>query len=330
MPLIKNNMKDRLVALYTKYLQGKNTKVEFLEMKGLISKVSDAELETMMQAVWDMNPELPHMPLETKNRIKANLPGYTEKRINKKGKTIKWWNIAATAVIFILSGATIYLAGNINKYEYPFIVKIESGQKANVILPDNSNVRLNADTHLEYDLNDKKQRKVYLSGEAFFKVEKDEKRPFIVDMGELQIEVLGTSFNVQTYENEDFIETSLVEGSVKLSGKRLLTNYYLKPMEQMIYYKNDGSLKIIPLDSDIELGWMADRLVFNSEPLNKVIHQIERWYGVTIDLQCPEIKNDLMSGSFYKEELKDVLEAIRIQYDVKYSMREGHIIISKN
>lgn len=323
-------MKDRLIALYTKYLQGKNTKVEFLEMKRLISKISDAELESMMQVVWDKNPELPHMPLETKNRIKANLPGYAKKRINKKVKTIKWWNIAAIAVLIILSGVTIYLAGHINKHEHPFIVKIESGQKANVILPDNSNVRLNADTRLEYDLNDKKQRKVYLSGEAFFKVERNEKRPFIVDMGELQIEVLGTSFNVQTYENEDFIETSLVEGSVKLSGKRLLTNYYLKPMEQMIYYKSDGSLKIIPLDNDFELGWMIDRLVFNSEPLHRVIHQIERWYGVTIDLQCAEIKNDLMSGSFYKEELKDVLEAISIQYNVKYTMREGYIIISKN
>lgn len=323
-------MNARLLKLYIQYLFGRCSREEFLEMKELVSQTSDYEMTELMRQAWEKEYPLPVMQPETKNKIKADLSQYIFNSVIRRNTGLKWWSIAAIAIILILAGSTIYFAESGIRHENPLIVKVERGQKAYIQLPDHSDVRLNAETEIRYDLNDKKQRKVYLRGEAFFKVEKDQNRPFIVDLGELQIEVLGTSFNAQTYENEDFIETSLVEGNVKLTGRRLSNSYQLKPMEQMIYCKSDGSLKIIPLDIDLELSWMSDRLVFNSEPLYKVVHQIERWYGVNIDLQCSEIKDDLISGSFYKEELKDVLEAIKIQYNITYAIKEGHVIITKN
>lgn len=323
-------MKNRLITLYTKYLSGECIKDEFLEMRDLTSKIADEEFAVIAQNVWDENPTFPAMPEKTKLRVKSNLDFYIESTTNKKNQIRKWRLIAAAITLFIIAGSTLYYITNTSaQSEKYFVVSIDRGQKATIKLPDNSDVRLNAETELKYDINDTKNRRVYLKGEAFFEVAKDEKHPFIVDMGELQVEVLGTSFNVQTYTNDDYIQAALIEGSIKLTGKRFSGNYYLKPMEQLIYSKKDASLRIVPLNKDLELGWMSDRLVFDSEPLYTIIHRIERWYGVTIDLQCTDIKDDRMSGAFYKEDLKDVLEAIRIQYKVKYSVKENHVIIHK-
>lgn len=323
-------MKTRLISLYIKYLLGRYSKDEFLEMRHLISETSDNELGNIMQDIWNDKNLLPSMPDKTKSRIKSNLDFYITNKNEKKTLYRRKWSVAAAiAVIFIISGSLIILLNQPAAENRYFTVNVDKGEKASIMLPDNSSVELNAATKLKYDMNDTKSRRVFLQGEAFFKVEKDVKRPFIVEMGDLQIEVLGTSFNVHTYEEDDYIQASLVEGSVKLSGKYLSKDYMLKPMEQVIYSKKSAALRIIPFDKDSELGWMDDRLVFHSETLANVIHRIERWYGVTIDLQCPEIKNDLMSGTFYNEDLKHVLDAIKIQYKVKYTIKENLVIISK-
>ncbi|MDR0745315.1 MAG: FecR domain-containing protein [Mediterranea sp.] len=324
-------MKVRLLLLYTNYLLGKYSKEEFLEMKEIISYTSDKDLEYLMHEAWLKETMLPSMSESIRRRIKASLLLYTTAQSEGSKQIQKWWTAVAVAIVFILAGSSLLYFNNKEMvHQSPFIVKIDKRQKASIILPDKSNVYLNAETALEYDLNNKKQRKVYLSGEAYFEVEKDKDRPFIVDLGELQIEVLGTSFNVQTYKNDDIIEASLIAGSIKLTGKQFTESYYLKPMEQVIYSKKDATLRIIPFDSHQELGWMDDRLVFSSEPLYKIIHRIERWYGVHIDLQCPEISDDLMSGTFHDEELADVLEAIKIQYKVNYTIKGREVIISKN
>lgn len=323
-------MSHRLFTLYINYLLGKYSREEFLEMKTLLADTDDEALETLMNKAWEKELPTPSMPEVTKRRVKSNILLATSLNEKKQNVSTKWWSVAAVILLFIIAGSTyIYVGKQADRYKSPFIVSIEKGQKASINLPDQSIVRLNAETTLEYDLKNTKQRKVYLNGEAFFKVVKDEKRPFIVDMDELQIEVLGTSFNVQTYQNEECIYASLVEGSIKLTGKRFSESYQLEPMQQLIYDKKDATLKIVELDSDTELGWMSDRLVFNSEPLYKILQRIERWYDITIDLQCPEIKDDRMSGTFYKEELHTVLEAIHIQYKISYTVKEGHVIITK-
>jgi ferric-dicitrate binding protein FerR (iron transport regulator) len=321
------------MQLYVKYLLGECTKEQFLAMKDLLSGTSDEKLEDMMKDVWDNTKQLPAMPPGEKQKIKLNIDYYIRKT-TKRNFLLQNWRITsvAAACIFIFIGYSVFYSyhASMPKAEKFFVVNIDRGQKATIELPDNSSVHLNAETELKYDINDDKNRKVYLHGEAFFKVKKDKNRPFIVSIDdELQIEVFGTSFNVQTYKNEDFIETSLIEGSVKLTGKRFTEAYFLKPMQQFIYSKKDAGVKIASLEKDLKIGWTSDYLLFASEPLYKVIRKIERWYGVDIDLQYSEIKDDLMSGSFYKEELKSVLEAIKIQYDVEYSIKGNQVTISK-
>ena len=324
-------MKTRLFTLYINYLFGKYSKEDFLEMKSLIASTSHEELEEMTGKAWNDTMSLPEMAESTRRRIKSNILMAVSFAENKKRRIINRWAIAAVALLFLIGGSSLYYLGkNSVTDQNPFIVHIDKGQKAIIKLPDNSDVHLNAETRLEYDLSNREQRLVHLSGEAYFKVQKNENRPFIVDMGDVQIWVVGTSFNAKTYSDEDYIQASLVEGSIKLKNKQSNEWQFLQPMEQFVYSKKDGTFRIIPFESEQELGWMEDRLAFSSEPLHKIISRIERWYGVSIDLQCPEIRNDLMSGAFFDEELIDVLEAIKIQYKVNYTIKGRNVIISKN
>ncbi|MPL98331.1 hypothetical protein SDC9_44533 [bioreactor metagenome] len=170
---------------------------------------------------------------------------------------------------------------------------------------------------------------LYLRAKPFFEVMKDKSKPFIVQVGELNIEVLGTSFNVSSYGEDSFIETSLLEGSIKLYGKNLPHAYQLKPSQKAIYNTKTKTIQIGSTNNEYETAWMQDRLVFESEPLERVIDKIERWYGITIDLQCPEIARDKISGSFNGEQLTYVLEALKIQYNVDYSIRGDDVVIKK-
>ncbi|MDF9831391.1 FecR domain-containing protein [Parabacteroides sp. PF5-6] len=324
-------MKSRLVTLYINYLLGSYSKEEFLEMKALIRNVDNRELEEMMHNAWSDEMPFPSMAEPTKTRLKSNILTAVSFADGKRRKKTNWWAVAAVALILLFSGQSLfYWVRSPEKEESPVIVNIDKGQKAVIKLPDNSDVHLNAETRLAYDLNNRKQRHVTLSGEAYFEVEKNEERPFIVDMGEVQIWVVGTSFNAKTYNDEEYIYASLVDGSIKLTSKYFEGFQYLSPKEQFVFSKKDGSFRIIPFDNLQELGWMEDRLTFSSEPLHKIITRIERWYGVNIDLQCPEIKDDLMSGAFLGEELIDVLEAVKIQYNVDYTVKGKNVVISIN
>ncbi|MDL2304353.1 FecR domain-containing protein [Bacteroides sp. OttesenSCG-928-D19] len=324
-------MNTRLFTLYISYLLGRYSKEEFLEMRSLIANTPRQELEEMLKGAWNRTLPLPEMPSSTRRRVKSNILMAISFADTRKRRAINRWAVAAAILIFLIGGSSLYYLGKHSvEDQSPFIVHIDKGQKAVIKLPDNSDVHLNAETSLEYDLSNRKQRVVQLSGEAYFKVTKNEKRPFIVDMGDVQIWVVGTEFNAKTYSDEDYIQASLVEGSIKLKNKQSSEWQFLKPMEQFVYSKKDGTFRIIPFESEQELGWMDDRLAFSSEPLHKIISRIERWYGVNIDLQCPEIRNDLMSGAFFDEELADVLEAIKIQYKVNYTIKGRNVIISKN
>ena len=169
-----------------------------------------------------------------------------------------------------------------------------------------------------------------MKGEGYFQVSKDRKHPFVVQVGNLNIEVLGTCFNVYSYEENDFVETSLIEGSVRLyDSKSPSESFILKPSQKAIYSKNNGKISFHNTDNVKEIAWTQNHLVFESEKLGSVFQKIERWYGVHIDLLCPEIANDQISGSFKDEQLPYVMEALKFQYGFNYKIIGNNVTINK-
>lgn len=320
-------MENYIKIIYKKFLYGTIRKEEFLEMRHELNKSDLPELKNLLVETWneDMNSEV--MAEKDKEDIRAKLNFYVEydkKRLLRK----RIARIAAVVIpfVFILS-AVLYVFQPTAQVEKDFVVTVKQGNRAQVTFPDQSKVWMNSNSKLIYRNGHNNTRQVKLVGEAFFKVAKDKSRPFIVSANNIQVEVLGTSFNVNARQGSDIIETSLVEGSIRLTGSELPQDYYLKPNEKAIYSNKLKSLKIEATDNEVETAWKDNKLQFRSERFGSVIKRLEEWYGVKIISKCPNIENDLISGSFKGESLETVLETFSIQYKIKFNNKGDTVVL---
>lgn len=321
-------MTDLFNKLYTQFLEGKTDQRSFKDFKESLNELPNQELSKSMETYWMENDHFPTMDIERKKDIRNKL----QKEISPRSKKpfLQWYRIAAAIAVITLLSVTAWNIAVMNNQETsaPFLAEVPSGNKVQLTLPDKSSVKLNSESSLAYTYQ-KGKRMVQLSGEAYFHVSKDKEHPFVVQVGDLNIEVLGTSFNVRSYNDSDLIETSLVEGSIRLyDSKYPAEAFILKPNQKAIYSGN-RQISVYDTDNIKETAWIHNHLVFESEKLSAVFHKIERWYGVKIDLQYPEIANDRITGSFRNEQLPYVMEALKMQYGFDYNIAGNNITIKK-
>ncbi|MBC9929236.1 FecR family protein [Chitinophaga qingshengii] len=156
------------------------------------------------------------------------------------------------------------------------------GKTYKVVLPDGSRVWLNAASALHYPtLFSGKERKVELTGEAYFDIVKDAGKPFVVVAGKQSIAVLGTAFNVKAYTDEAYISTTLVEGSIKVDPGNSARAQLLQPGEQATLEHNQ--LQVRSVDIQQEISWKSDLFHFSNTDLQVVAHQLQRWYDIEVD-----------------------------------------------
>ena len=264
-----------------------------------------------------------------------------------------WWVAGAAAILsfWLISRADIDKSPELINNT----VSTKSGFKTSVSLPDGSKISLNANSKITYDGNfDGKTREVYLSGEAFFDVAKDKDRPFIIHTRTINLKVLGTSFNVRSYDTDKETETSLVHGSVEVT----LTNnpdkkIVLKPGEKLLV-KNAlaGSLTKLPVSqfneedlpiavitkmhyygndsSAVETSWTKNRLVFDNECLDKIALSMELWFKKKIIIEDEGLKRGRYKITIDEQDkLEDILEALKGADNFHYSIKTGEIIIKR-
>ncbi|MEQ6122461.1 FecR domain-containing protein [Reichenbachiella sp. MALMAid0571] len=206
-----------------------------------------------------------------------------------------------------------------------------AGQKSNFLLPDGTKVWLNAESKLRYSTDyGKKDRQVELVGEAFFDVKKDASKEFVVKSENFTTTALGTSFNVQAFPNEGYINVSLVEGKVRVDQYRadsavdISSKTYLRPGEQIIYDKSKNSLKKGDFNALETTLWKDGILYFDDTPFGDIVVALERWYGVKCSVKNAPEKEVLFSGVFENENLNNVLDAM------SYSEKFAHKIDGKS
>jgi transmembrane sensor len=159
-------------------------------------------------------------------------------------------------------------------------IEIPMGGKYQIVLPDGSKVWLNSATTLRFPVNfSKKVREVELKGEAYFEIVKKIDLPFKVISKNHLVEVLGTHFNVNAYNDESSIKTTLLEGKVRVSNASNKNTVILKPGEQSKY---DNTFTVAKVDSQISIAWKEGYFRFDNADLNSVMRQLSRWYGVKI------------------------------------------------
>ena len=206
-------MTDLFDKLYSQFLSGKTNRKDFEGFKESLNHLSDQELAERMEAFWDENTVYPSMEVGRKREIHRRL----RLQIHPPKISIRWSRIVVAAAVIAVLSVTAWnfsLLHELQNANSSFLAEVPAGDKVQLTLPDKSSVKLNSESSLSYAYVNGK-RVARLKGEGYFQVSKDRKHPFVVQVGNLNIEVLGTCFNVYSYEENDFVETSLIEGSVR-------------------------------------------------------------------------------------------------------------------
>lgn len=203
---------------------------------------------------------------------------------------------------------------------------IPRGGKYKIELADGTEVWLNAETRLRYPVHfgAVTKRLVYLEGgEAYFKVKPNAQLPFIVHTGTMEVRVLGTEFNVNTYSSN--YATTLVHGSVQLSAGPV--NSALLPGEQGIYTQGAFTRRVV--DVETYIAWKNDQMIYEETSLEEVMNMLGRQYDYTINFTTPSLKDRKFGGRFKAtEHIEDVLAAIGKAGNIKFSIQGKTIFVS--
>lgn len=364
---------DRIWNLLALKLSGEASPDDLIELENYLKDHPDVkDIAGRIDSFWnqtvevlsvtdEMEEERFHLILDAEKEETKN-----ENDLKPVGKLLKphkyIWLYAAASVIFILGFG--YLLKSHFDLDSSFKTDIQQvfvkpGSKSKIILPDGTVVRLNGSSRLSYhkDFN-KNVREVDLEGEAYFDVTKDARHPFIVHTSGIDIKVLGTLFDVKSYQQDSTIETTLLRGSIEVYTKDdpSAPRVILKPNEKLIYRKKVdkevpqqkntdavSSKKITP-DEDIlistlpankpdslreETSWLYNKLIIDGDDFKKMAEKMERWYGVKIEILSPELEEYHFNGIFENETIEQALDALQLTVKFKYKINNNVVEIKE-
>ncbi len=238
-----------------------------------------------------------------------------------------WWKVAASVAILVAVSSLLYQYGFLGKGN-PVELMTDAGHRLEAILPDGSHVWLNNSSKLTYRQQFGRVRAVELEGEAYFTVHKDATSPFIVDVDGLNIRATGTQFNVRSYFDEPTVETTLVEGGVKLKTQAGI-KAKLGPGETLGFVKRTGRLVRREVEFSDNTGWKDGILVFNDASFMALMTRLERWYGVRIVFDAEVFQNIHYSGSIRNLRIDQVFDFINLTIPIEVEMNENYILLTK-
>lgn len=257
---------------------------------------------------------------------------------NKLFNLRSWRTVAASVLVAVAISTSAYYAGkNAGTPEQQQIAWFETvapaGSLSKVVLPDHSVVWINAGSSLKYNMDFNKQnREVSLTGEAYFEVAKDSLRPFIVKSGNLDVRVLGTSFNVKAYENEETIDVALVTGKVNIlladNKEEKSKNVVLEPNRMMRYTKETSQVEMSEVNAASVCAWINDRIEFDEQPFDRIARDLERKFNVQIRIKSKSLPNEIFTGSFSADQTLDyILHEVDVEKKYTWKQIDNEFII---
>ncbi|MFY0650702.1 MAG: FecR domain-containing protein [Cyclobacteriaceae bacterium] len=270
-----------------------------------------------------------------KVNAKIDNPKSTKKNNNKP----YYWVAAAVMFLIVCSFYLLnqdFNASGQDELSHRFITKENTkGQRRMITLPDQSIVWLNAESQLTYSTTFTNERKVYLKGEAFFDVKHDKARPFSVASGDVEVKVLGTSFNVRSFSESELISVAVATGKVQVTGNNSSDqseDIFLLPDQMCTYSKRDHLFEKIPFDKIDMLGWKEGILKFTDADFKTLKNELERWYGVSIIFEN-KVVSDRMDKKkdftvvYHDESLEAVLKGLSFIFDFEFTIDENVVVI---
>jgi ferric-dicitrate binding protein FerR (iron transport regulator) len=357
---------DRFIRLLTNELCDQLTDAERIELNTLLQENQEyRDQRELLKEYWEKdrgeyeaNTAMFKKVME-KIKVDQPAPSLTELPPSRKISRGAWYSVAAAALLTI--GATTYLFRSTHNNKTAIALRwlqktTHPTQKDQLTLSDGTVVTLNSATTIKYpDHFGDSTREIYLEGEAYFDVSKDPLHPFIIHTDKMNIRVLGTSFNVKSYQSEPLGEASLINGSIEVTlNDRPSDRIILKPKEKLIVQNNGTMKKTVnpdPSTSDttahkttrysltnltyfhntaatvVETSWVENKLVFSEKDFIDLSGQLERWYGVHIQFANDRVKHYNFTGFFEKETLPEALDALKMIEQFNYKITDSTVYI---
>lgn len=316
--------------LIEKYFDGNITDAEIKELSDWIK--NDRHLQNWWEEEFSKSDAGINPVLRDKlfARIKEQTQGKEETQGKENSRTIRMnpWKWAAAIVLPIcIAFFTYYLIDSSQTVGAPFIVKADKGDKATIELPDGTNVVLNSASQLSY-LNNfgENVRRVQLNGEAYFKVAHDEKRAFIVQVGDLEVKVLGTSFNVSAYEDTKDVTVVLLEGKVGVYAQKM--SHIMKPGDKIEYNKATHKITATQVHPSDYIEWTKGNIYFEKESLENIMKTLSRIYDVEIRFDSNKLPNEYFTGTIPGGGIQNALNILMLTSPFYYEM-DGSVIVLK-
>lgn len=209
-------------------------------------------------------------------------------------------------------------------------IEVPIGGEYQLRLDDGTKVYLNSGTRLRYpSYFEGKERNVELEGEAYFEVTKNN-NPFIVHTSNLDIKVLGTSFNISAYEEDSQVNATLVNGKVQVLTKHNTSVYDLTPGYNLNYQKGSNAVTTQKVDVEFYIAWVRGEFIFNNQNLEDILTQLSRWYDFSVEYEDPSLRNmKFTGGAEKKRSISYMLKQIELVTNIKFKEDGKRIIIYK-
>lgn len=325
------------IELLHRLIAGSTTEEENRQlMEWFRQCASREEFFKLFERAWKESSD--EMPRDVQERMYRRLSrGLDEEKKQTKVILLRlrfsrkiWQRVAVACIIVVLSLV------NYNMYHKQkqlstqnFMVSAEKGQRAFVTLPDSTKVWLNSDTKISYPADyGMKERNVALVGEAYFEVAKNPAKRFVVETKGLQVEALGTAFNINAYKNDNKIIASLFSGSVRVSYEDHVA--ILKPHESVkvdlltrnfLQYE-DNNMKDIAL-------WRKNEITFDGESLEEIAGIINRLYNTTIYIEDESLKKECYIGTVRNNSLENFIDIINLTTPVVYENKGDTVFLKR-
>ena len=208
-------------------------------------------------------------------------------------------------------------------------ISTELGGYYNALLPDGSEVWINSKSKLSFPDNfGEKERIVTLVGEAFFSVKKMNGIPFIVEIGDRSVKVLGTEFNVKAYRDEPTIKLSLVKGAVEFNDAVTGYSHTLSPKKEIVFDLSNGNAVEREFDPYVYSAWKEGYFLFEKSSLKEIVQMMSRWYNITVRLESEEYNSRLFNGKVSRDQgIMPIMSKLQLSYKFRYYMEENVLII---
>lgn len=311
---------NQYIRLFEKYLRNEVSEPEQQLLAGMLR--NDRQIQSVLDN--ELKNADPKMDEETSDRLYQHI----RTTISPKEKpllthmawrrTLRW---VAVLMLPVISAFSVYLLMTNNMEDNASLITVTAnkGEKAEITLADGSRAWLNSGSSLSYsETFSRKERNVYLTGEAYFEVAEDTKHPFTVKTREMDIQALGTSFNVSAYNDEQFSSSVLLKGKVKVTayGQECI----LEENQRATYDKTNGTLSTDIVYASDFIEWKNGNLYFRNRSFEEIANTLSRVFNVDISFVSEELRPIRFSGTLGSSSIRNTLDILSLTSPMRYEM----------